>query len=257
MSDRIPLLDDAGHAVATYLPDERGGRRWADLLEPEPDAEAAAVVAAVLARLPGFGVSASPRIGDLLVAAGASERRRALALHHRLEAIPAVRVPPGTTIASFAHTTADLHPASLLAFPPGHPDRTPGSTEEQEFADLDRLLRGEEVGPVLPASRVALKAGGTVVGAAIVVDRPGDPPWAGPWLAWAFRHPTAAPQGTGAATIAAAIASLRSDGAPALGLAVSIANPAKFVYERLGFILVATAVSVVVPNPDSPRTTSR
>ena len=251
MSDRVSLLDDAGLAVATYLPDGRDGLRWADLLEPAPGLTPGVVVRAVLAGLPGYGVSASPEIGDLLIDAGATERRRAFAMHHQLDAhAPAPPAPAGTTIAPFAHTTADLHAASLLAFPPGHPDRAPGSTEEQEFADLDRLLRGDEVGPVLPASRVALAPDGTVVGAAIVVDRPGDPPWAGPWLAWAFRHPSAAPPGTGAATIAATFESLRTARAPGLGLAVSIANPAQHVYERLGFTITATAVSVVVPEQE-------
>ncbi len=247
MSERVPLLDAAGRTLATYHVDERDGRPWADRLEPAPRIPQPQLIATIMTRLAGHGVASTVQIGDALIAAGATRRRRALTLHHPLAGEPpAPPVPDGITIVPFAHGATDLHPASLRAFPIGHADRDPASSDEQELADLERLLRGDMVGPVLPASHVATSPDHGVVGAAIVTDRAGEPPSGGPWVAWIFRDPEHAPPGTGAAVLGASITALTGAGAPGLGLAVTDGNPAQGVYERLGFTIVARTVSVLI-----------
>jgi ribosomal protein S18 acetylase RimI-like enzyme len=65
-----------------------------------------------------------------------------------------------------------------------------------------------------------------------------------------FRHPDAAPAGTGAALIGAAITSLHHGGERSLGLIVTDGNPARGVYERLGFAVTRVSVSVRIGAAD-------
>ena len=250
---RSAIVDRHGRTVATYRADERDGRPWADNLAPDSGVPTGDVVMAILRELAGHGVTSTPDVGDALIAAGATERRRALTMFHPLDGPP--RAGPrldGITIEAYAHTAADLHPASGRAFPLGHPDRDRAMSDAQELAELAQLLGGDIVGPVQPASRVAVTADGAVVAAAIVTDHPGDPPFAGPWVPWVFRDPMLAPPGTGAAVLAAAMGALIDDGAPGVGLAVTDGNPAQRVYERLGFSVVLRTVSVLIDRLDAP-----
>jgi GNAT superfamily N-acetyltransferase len=89
-------------------------------------------------------------------------------------------------------------------------------------------------------------AGGAMAGAALILDRPGDPPLCGPWVGELFRHPDA-PPGTGAALLAAALDRAAADGLPHVGLRVSSGNPALRLYERLGFTPTRSSVAVLVP----------
>jgi len=253
MSVRFPLLDAAGRTVATYLPDRRLGRPCADMLDAAPGVPPDRVAVVALERLPGWVVAgADADLGAALVAAGALERRRVIVLQHDLDAVPGSHVPDDVVIARLTQTADDLLAAFLAAFPPGHVDRAPASSDAEERADLAAVLDGAEVGPLLAASRVALDASGTAVGAVTVNDRPGTPPLAGPWLSFVFRNPVASPPGTGAALVAGALAALREAGARSAGIAVTVGNPALGVYERLGFAEVDRGVTVIVPPVDGP-----
>ncbi len=248
MPERVPLLDEAGCEVASYLLDERLGRPCADMLDAAPGIATDRVVAAVLARLAGWAVAgATIDVGEALVAAGAVERRRAIVQQHDLATLPAPAPPGGIRIVPLAHTADELLPAFLAAFPQGHLDRAQESSDADELADLERVLGGVEVGPLMPQSRVAVTPAGSVVGAVTVNDREGTPPLAGPWLSYVFRDPHASAPGTGAALVAAALVALCDDGAPGAGIAVTAGNPAQLVYERLGFRTVTSGMTVVVP----------
>ena len=258
IGERVALRDDGGRVVATYLHDQRLGRPCADMLDAEPGVPLERVVAVIVERLPGWVVAgAEVDVGEALVAAGARERRRAIVLHRGLTRPDASQgatsrpAPAGIEIVPLAHSATRLLPAFLAAFPPGHPDRAPESSDADELADLQGVLDGTEVGPLLPTSRVAVNAAGDPVGAVTLNDRRGTPPLAGPWISVCFRDPRASPRGTGAALIQCALAALREAGAPAAGLAVTAGNPAERVYKALGFVQVTSGVTVIVPPLDS------
>ena len=252
MDERVPLRDAEGREVASYIPDRRLGRPCADMLDAAPGVAIDDVVAAVFAQLAGWAIAgAEIEVGEALVAEGAIERRRAIVQQHDLRMLPAPPVPDGIAVGPLAHTASELLPSFLAAFPHGHLDRAPESSDADELADLERVLSGAEVGPLMPQSRVATTAAGAVAGAVTVNDREGSPPLAGPWLSFVFRDPQA-PPGTGAALVAAVLAALRADGAPSAGIAVTAGNPAVRVYARLGFRTVTGGMTVVVPGPLEP-----
>ena len=256
MNDPLTVLEDGrGRPVATYHATERRGRPCADGLATAPGADDDAVVAAVLEQFGGWSVATSPQLAERLIAAGATELRRAILMLHELgPQAPPPALRGAVTIAPYAHASHDVIPALLAAYPPGHHDREAGSSDADERASMERLLGGHVAGPVMAASRVGLDRNGRVVAAAIVNAEVPEPPFTGPWLGEVFRHPDAAPPGTGAALIAAVVAALREDGERALGLMVTAANPARQVYERLGFDVVRTAVTVLVPGSAADAT---
>ena len=128
--------------------------------------------------------------------------------------------------------------AYLAAYPPGHIDHR-DETYEQALRDLEDYVSGRAFGPLLRGSGLAVDREGAVVGAILIGMLPGDPPLNGPWLIEIFRHP--GHRGTGRALLerALAIADL-----PALGLAVTEGNPARRLYDAVGFRLVRTALVV-------------
>jgi hypothetical protein len=47
------------------------------------------------------------------------------------------------------------------------------------------------MGPLMPCSGLIVRDDGSVAGAILVNDSPGEPPTDGPWIAQLFRHPDA------------------------------------------------------------------
>jgi ribosomal protein S18 acetylase RimI-like enzyme len=62
-----------------------------------------------------------------------------------------------------------------------------------------------------------------------------------------FRRPEARYAGLGADLLRRVLSVAAADGLAEVSLVVSDANPARRVYERLGFQLTATSLTVVVP----------
>jgi GNAT superfamily N-acetyltransferase len=124
--------------------------------------------------------------------------------------------------------------AYLAAFPAGHVDHRPDPRP-----DLEKDLAGVEFGGLLRGSGLAVGDGGAVVGAILLGTLPGEPPFNGPWVIELFRHP--AHRGIGRALLERALALVAG---PALGLMVTEGNPARALYEALGFRLVQTALVV-------------
>jgi GNAT superfamily N-acetyltransferase len=131
-----------------------------------------------------------------------------------------------------------LVPAWEAAYPPGHPDHVPG---EVPIVYLREILSGREIGPPLDCSRVAL-AGGEVVGAVLVTQAPPRPPdWpGGAFVADLFRDPAPRWAGLGGALARRAIAAAAADGAERVGLSVTDGNPARRLYDTLGFRVAGT-----------------
>jgi GNAT superfamily N-acetyltransferase len=86
------------------------------------------------------------------------------------------------------------------------------------------------------------------IGAALVLRCDHLPGWRGPWLMNTFRAPEPAVRGIGAAMVIHAIRALRDAGETYFGLAVTDANPARRVYERLGFRYRIEGWNVLMPS---------
>jgi GNAT superfamily N-acetyltransferase len=152
--------------------------------------------------------------------------------------------PRGVRLGPVDRDAGALLAAYAAAYPPEHPDwRHEGPPGDLE-ADLAGVVEGTALGPLLAASRLALDAGGVPVGAVLVTDPGGDPPFGGPWIAQLFRDPAPALAGTGRALLCSALARATIAGLPALSLAVTDGNPAVRLYDALGFERVLSSFSV-------------
>jgi len=247
---REPVVSPDGTTLATYVLGETpDGRPWADLLEPHtPDL--ALVAQELLLSRPGWLVSAGEVVGTLLLDAGAQRIRHAHAYTLDLTsalppALTAAAPPPGSMVRQFGSDPillADaLAPALSSAYRPGHPDYG------RDVNDLVRLLAGRGLGAVLPVSRIAFDTDGTALGACLVTSREGSPPHGGPWVADLFRSRGPEWAGLGATLLAYSVRAAAVAGLPGIGLVVSEGNPARRVYERLGFTSVASSLTVQLP----------
>lgn len=247
MSGREALRDAGGREVATFVPGTRDGLPRADELAAAPGLRLEDVAEIVVRRLRGHVVETTAPLGELLLAAGATLRRRsALMTCDPAAPRPPAPVPDGVLIGPAAGCPPDdLLDAYVEAFPPEHPDHHAGLDRDGHRELLRALMDGEVIGPLLACSRTAA-AGGRPAGAALILDMPGQPPLCGPWVGELFRHP-AAPRGTGAAMLAAALDRAAADGLPRVGLRVSADNPARRLYDALGFTETRSSVAVLVP----------
>lgn len=148
-----------------------------------------------------------------LTGSGAAVVRRSLLM--ALRPLPAALDPgpfPGN-VGPMATRPDRCAGALLRAFPPDHSDYDPAIAD---LAGAERAL----------ASYFA----GTVIGPFIADASPG-----GPWVTEVFVEPDQQGHGVGRALFARAVGELRVAGETSLRLAVQIDNPARHVYERLGF----------------------
>jgi GNAT superfamily N-acetyltransferase len=233
---RQVLLDAAGAPVGRYDRDERGGVIYADLFAREPGVSPERAAAAVMADLRGMRIAGDEALGRELIAAGGKATRHAHLMSHDLAERPGWHVPTGYRLTEVDRPAGDLMDAYLAAFPPGHVDHRPNPR-----GDLENDLAGVEFGPLLRGSGLAVDEDGAVAGAILLGRLPGDPPFSGPWVIELFRHP--AHSGIGRSLLERALALVEGD---ALGLMVTEGNPARALYEALGFRLLHTALVVQI-----------
>ncbi|GAB7186318.1 GNAT family N-acetyltransferase [Kitasatospora sp. Ki12] len=246
-ADRVVRYDGDGTAVLRYLPGERDGRPWADLLEVLDDSVDAA--AYIRAELPGWAVSGSPELGQRLVAGGATVLRHAHTFRRDLRADP----PPadwagaplreGLRAVPCDRAPEELFEAWRAAFGPGHVDHFPGDDAGALSERLGPLLAGKIIGPVLPSSLLAVDAEDRVVAGVVLTDRDGRP-----WIADVFRHPRRGYRGLGADLLRGTVADAAVRGLAHVHLVVSEGNPARRLYESLGFLPQETSLTVLVPD---------
>ncbi|MFI6155206.1 GNAT family N-acetyltransferase [Kitasatospora sp. NPDC051170] len=248
--DRVIRRDGGGVPVLSYLPGVREGRPWADLLEvvdgrAEHPAEAAALVRA---ELPGWVVSGTPELGRELAAQGATVLRHAHTMRRDLRADPPPAAWAGAPLREGVRAVpSDRAPEELLAawraaFAPGHVDHFPGDDAQAVAERIGPLLAGKVIGPLLPSSLLAVDAEDRVIAGLTLTDRDGRP-----WVADVFRDPGRGYRGLGGDLLRLAIADLAARGGEHLTLVVTEGNPARGVYEQLGFDLVETSLTVIVP----------
>ncbi|MFJ9968343.1 GNAT family N-acetyltransferase [Streptomyces avermitilis] len=241
---RQVLTNTDGTPVLTYLQGVREGRPWADLAQvvgPDP-------VEVILAGLSGWALSGSVELGEQLVRRGARIMRHAHSMRRDLVSAPpppewtALTFPCGLRAVPCDRDASDLFPSWRAAFPPEHVDHYNVSDEEALTAELVPLLAGKVLGPVMPCSSLLVDAADHVIAGVIVTNRDGLP-----WIADVFRRPGARHAGLGAQLLRCVVADATAHGLTEIALVVSDANPARRVYEKLGFQLVSTSLTVVLP----------
>ncbi|MFF9403419.1 GNAT family N-acetyltransferase [Streptomyces sp. NPDC014646] len=241
---RQTLTNAQGVPVLTYLQGVREGHPWADLAEvvgPDP-------VESIVAGMSGWAVSGSVELGEQLLRRGAQVMRHAHEMRRDLVVCP----PPadwssralgnGLRAVPCDLDAEAVFPAWRAAFPADHPDHHRGSDEEALDESLAPMLAGSVLGPVLPCSALVVDETDRVVAGAIITNRDGLP-----WIADVFRRPGARYAGLGANLLRRVLSSAAADGLADISLVVSDANPARRVYEKLGFQLTGTSLTVVMP----------
>jgi len=233
------LVDAAGELIARFEAGERDGRQQADFFAPVDGVTPAGAVAAVMDELRGWRVAGEEPFARLLVAAGARPLRHSHVMSRDLERDPAPsewlepKLPAGIRLTPVDRPAIDLAPALLAAFPPDHPDYGEMRAPDHPEVELEELMSGRVMGPLLRCSALAVGEGGEVVGAILVNGKPGEPPFDGPWISDVFRHPVV--PGVGGPLLKRALAVATHDRLPALSLAVTHTNPAIAIYAALGF----------------------
>jgi GNAT superfamily N-acetyltransferase len=188
--------------------------------------------------LEAAGGEAVVAVDDLDWSASLADARLPLVRHaHGLVADPSVVVasPVRSDVRFGPLDAASLEQLAELwvaAYPPGHPDHS-GETVTDRVAAYSRELTDPD-NPVLAASRTAW-LGSELVGACLVVDARHFPGLVGPWVQNVVRRPVASARGVGAALLVEAARRVLADGGDHVGLAVTDSNPARALYERMGW----------------------
>lgn len=240
------LVDRSGVVVARYVRTTRARMPCAARLEelgPRAD-----IVAALIGTRPGWAVVTGEELGTALLDAGARLFRNAHQMLRDLRADPpdpawsALRPPDGMRlddIPTGRHAPLEeIHRLTLRAYPPGHPDHEPDMTEVDAFTSG---LLCDHTSPLCPASAV-VRDGDRLAGVLLVTD--GAP---GPWIGNVMRDPDPRYAGLGALMLRHGMVAATAHGDRTIGLAVSHTNPARQLYERLGFRTTARYVTVILP----------
>jgi hypothetical protein len=245
-ADQLLTTPD-GRVIARYARrTAEDGRPMADLFALADGVDPAEAVPAILIALRGWRVAAAPDLAHELVLAGARAHRHAHVMSRDLRRDPAPTawlapaLPDGYRLTPVDRPAGELAGACAAAYPPGHPDHIAEPPERE----LDAIVSGRLLGPLLPCSALAIAPDGSVAGAVLVNDSGGEPPFGGPWLSQIFRRPEA--RGLGVPLLRRALAGATRDGLAAIGLAVTHANSARERYGAHGFTHVLESLSVDV-----------
>lgn len=235
------LADREGAPLGRFVEDTVEGRPVARLFERSVSVERA--LGPILRELRGWRVAADPELGHELVLAGARHVRYLHVLSRDLVVAPAAgtpAAPPGLQLRALDRPAADLVPAFRSAFAEGHVD----GRRDSPLEELEGVLSGATLGPVLSCSGLAVDADANVRAAVIVNDSPLGPPLRGPWIAECFRDRAPAYAGAGRALLERTLALATSAGLETIGLTVTHGNRARQLYESLGFREVRSIYSV-------------
>ena len=99
----------------------------------------------------------------------------------------------------------------------------------------------------MAVSRIAVD-GPRPFGMVIVNRVPGRAPTGGPWLTDICRHPDPAYTGLGRDLLQGVMRECRDAGEPTMSLAVTDGNPARQLYESLGFTVAASTSKLRLPD---------
>ena len=252
MTPPLLELNRAGRPILRYLP-EPGDPPTAGRAEPLGDLDD--VVAAVLEELAGWlFITKDDALTDALLAAGCGMNRQGALYSRDLVADPPDPSWRTERIGFFESEPLDVPAASLVAlslaaYPPGHPDaetQDPAKVEK----DIDGLLTGSDVGPLMDVSTIVRdkeRDSNPVVALALINRMTGASPTGGPWVSEICRDTDPRYAGLGASLLRRVMVQLANDGESSLSLVVTEGNPARQVYERMGFRFINSFRKLSIP----------
>lgn len=241
------MLGAGGEPIACYEEESRDGVRWADDLRVVEGVAPVDAAERIVRELSGWGATTQASLGAHLVERGARIQREFDTFTYGLQGISRPVAPsrlPANLSLRAADTVdpADLRATYAAAYPVGHPDH-----DMSMFEDLQALMAGTLMGPLLPTSAVLIDTErGVGVAAVLANDCPGSPPEEGPWISEVFRDPATAYRGIGSLLLRHVLWSSAEAGLPALGLAATAGNHAAQVYEDIGFVRTARWVDLLL-----------
>ncbi|MEO8105985.1 MAG: GNAT family N-acetyltransferase [Actinomycetes bacterium] len=221
----------------------------------EPNGDLVDVVEAVFADLAGWSLTTThDPLADALVRRGATPTRhfslmsvdlRSIDLEEHSAEGQLLRSLSVRRLRSEDPIPPEVVPLVRSAYPPGHADEEHGS-DEDIIGDIQRAQSGGRLGPLMDQSAFFFDAERLV--AMLLINRvPGAAPLGGPWVTDVCRAPDSKYAGLGRTMLLRLMRLLIDNGEAALSLAVTEGNPARRLYEALGFTVVATTRKVRVP----------
>jgi RimJ/RimL family protein N-acetyltransferase len=241
------LFDRTG-AVLQYVEGTRDGLPLADLARIHDGRDAQDAVTVLLQRNAGYLLATEDRaLAEALIAAGARQIRHAFVMH--VETALQRDAPMVHTVPRASVDVREFLPGWLAASPSGHPDHEEGTEEEIATRCWAWYDEPEWLAREHRSSGLIVKDGEVAAGIVVSI-RPQPVPYGGPWVHDIWRVPGISEPGMGAALLAQAMRMLDEDGFPTLGLTVSAGNPARRVYERLGFVQELESWTVLIPRRD-------
>lgn len=179
-----------------------------------------------------------------LLERGLALRRAATDLRHDLCHVADVTLPDGWRLAAPGFDD-DVLAAVTAAYGPGHVE---GGWTASDTDEVRAVFAGTgEVPPLVPASARLLDPAGRGVGHVLCA---GPAPWREAVCAWVMNlavAPQAQGRGGGRALLVHALHGTRSAGLPALELSVADGNPARRLYDGLGFRPLARTFTIDLP----------
>ncbi len=250
------LLGDDGDVLARLDIADRQDWLQADVAWLDPAVEPDVVARRLGALLGGLRVATTDdALADGLVRAGGTVARKGTQMEYDAVA----SLPPGEWLDRSAidgvelvdYRPVDLEIAAgwLAAYGPEHPDHDPTRlSPEAAREDLRQTQEGTEVLFEPSASALAVEArSGAVLGGIMITTMRPNPLWTGPWVPDVFVTPAAQRRGIGERLVRYAVAAVAQAGHHGLALSVTDGNPARRVYERVGFRPTWTFTSVAMP----------
>lgn len=244
-ADGVLLSDGRGVPVARFQWGDEDGETVARRFRPAPGTAPDRAARLAVGELRGCRVrTTDEKVARALIGAGCTLVRAATDMHRDLEQpIPAVEVADGWTLVPHEWDD-DLTEALRAAYGPDHPDRS------DRVSRLRSLTEGERGLSVLAGATARLRGpDGRSAGQVFTV---GPVPWGSAPTSWVLDlavSPGGQGRGFGAALLAYAIRGTRDAGLTTAGLTVTDGNPARRLYDRMGFRPVLRHFDVRAPQP--------
>jgi len=247
-AEDVLLTDAGGIPLARYRWRDDVGEWVVARFRPLPGTSVHRIAVQAVRDLPGRRLTMmDEEMARALAGVGCTLVRAATDLRRDLAESPAAR-PPAEGWALAGHGwDDDLIEALRAAYPPDHLDHGDRATR------LRALLSGDQALPLLSAASARLRdPDGRSAGQVLTV---GPVPWGDRPCAWVLDlsvAPRGQGRGFGAAMLVHAMHGARAAGLPTLGLTVTDRNPARRLYDRMGFRPSLRTFTMRVPGSPPP-----